>query len=148
MPHQDGTLTGLLDDQLATRLLHQRIIVLGSEVDDAVANRVCAQLLLLSAEDPRTDISLYINSPGGSVSAGLAIYDTMRLIPNDVVDAGDGARREHGPVPADGGHAGQAVQPAARADPDAPGLGRDRRHRGRHRDPGREPGVHPNAAAG
>ena len=48
------------------------------------ANRVCAQLLLLSAEDPRTDISLYINSPGGSVTAGLAIYDTMRLIPNDV----------------------------------------------------------------
>jgi ATP-dependent Clp protease protease subunit len=73
-----------LDDQLATRLLHQRIIVLGTEVDDPVANRLCAQLLLLSAEDSRTDISLYINSPGGSVSAGLAIYDTMQLIPNDV----------------------------------------------------------------
>jgi ATP-dependent Clp protease protease subunit len=73
-----------LDDQLATRLLHQRIIVLGTEVDDRVANRLCAQLLLLSAEDHRRDISLYINSPGGSVSAGLAIYDTMRLIPNDV----------------------------------------------------------------
>jgi ATP-dependent Clp protease, protease subunit len=53
-------------------------------VDDRVANRLCAQLLLLSAEDPRADISLYINSPGGSVSAGLAIYDTMQLIPNDV----------------------------------------------------------------
>jgi ATP-dependent Clp protease protease subunit len=76
--------TGTLDDQLATRLLHQRIIVLGAEVDDLIANRLCAQLLLLSAEDPRSDISLYINSPGGSVSAGLAIYDTMRLIPNDV----------------------------------------------------------------
>jgi ATP-dependent Clp protease protease subunit len=75
---------GALDDQLAARLLHQRIIVLGAEVDDQVANRLCAQLLLLSAEDPRSDISLYINSPGGSVSAGLAIYDTMRLIPNDV----------------------------------------------------------------
>jgi ATP-dependent Clp protease protease subunit len=81
--HATGT-TGSLDDQLATRLLHQRIIVLGTEVDDPVANRLCAQLLLLSAEDPRSDISLYINSPGGSVSAGLAIYDTMRLIPNDV----------------------------------------------------------------
>jgi ATP-dependent Clp protease protease subunit len=78
------TITGTLEDQLATRLLHQRIIVLGAEVDDEVANRLCAQLLLLSAEDPRSDISLYINSPGGSVSAGLAIYDTMRLIPNDV----------------------------------------------------------------
>jgi ATP-dependent Clp protease protease subunit len=78
------TPTGTLDDQLVTRLLYQRIIVLGSEVDDQVANRLCTQLLLLSAEDPRADISLYINSPGGSVSAGLAIYDTMRLIPNDV----------------------------------------------------------------
>jgi ATP-dependent Clp protease, protease subunit len=75
---------GTVDDQVATRLLDQRIIVLGAEVDDAIANRLCGQLLLLSAEDPRSDISLYINSPGGSVSAGLAIYDTMRLIPNDV----------------------------------------------------------------
>ena len=58
--------------------------MLGAEVDDQVANRLCGQLLLMSAEDPRSDISLYINSPGGSVSAGLAIYDTMRLIPNDV----------------------------------------------------------------
>ena len=72
------------DDQLASRLLHQRIVVLGTAVDDAVANRVCAQLLLLSAEDPHTDIALYINSPGGSVSAGLAIYDTIQLVPNDV----------------------------------------------------------------
>jgi ATP-dependent Clp protease protease subunit len=76
--------TGTLDDQVAARLLHQRIIVLGAEVEDQVANRLCGQLLLLSAEDPRSDISLYINSPGGSVSAGLAIYDTMCLIPNDV----------------------------------------------------------------
>jgi ATP-dependent Clp protease protease subunit len=73
-----------LDEQLISRLMFQRIVLLGTEVDDAVANRLCAQLLLLSAEDPRGDISLYINSPGGSVSAGLAIYDTMRLIPNDV----------------------------------------------------------------
>jgi ATP-dependent Clp protease protease subunit len=76
--------TGSLDDQVAARLLYQRIIVLGAEVDDQVENRLCGQLLLLSAEDPRSDISLYINSPGGSVSAGLAIYDTIRLIPNDV----------------------------------------------------------------
>jgi ATP-dependent Clp protease, protease subunit len=75
---------GSLDDQVVARLLYQRIIVLGTEVDDRVANRLCGQLLLLAAEDPRNDISLYINSPGGSVSAGLAIYDTMRLIPNDV----------------------------------------------------------------
>src|SRR6478735_4476700 len=80
----EGPTIGPLDEQLAGRLLHQRIVILGTEVDDAVANRICAQLLLLSAEDPRRDISLYINSPGGSVSAGLAIMDTMRLIPNDV----------------------------------------------------------------
>ena len=79
------TLThGPLDDQLAMQLLHQRIIVLGAEVDDPIANRITAQLLLLSARDPRADISLYVNSPGGSVTAGLAIYDTMRVIPNEV----------------------------------------------------------------
>ena len=74
-----------LDEQLISRLLYHRIVVLGTEVDDRVANRLCAQLLLLSAEDPRADISLYINSPGGSVTAGLAIYDTMALVPNDVI---------------------------------------------------------------
>ncbi|MER6012010.1 ATP-dependent Clp protease proteolytic subunit [Streptomyces bluensis] len=72
------------DDHLAAQLLAQRIVFLGTQVDEVSANRVCSQLLILSAEDPRTDISLYINSPGGSVTAGLAIYDTMRLIPNDV----------------------------------------------------------------
>jgi ATP-dependent Clp protease protease subunit len=72
------------DDHLSAQLLGQRIVFLGTEVDNVSANRVCAQMLLLSAEDPRTDISLYINSPGGSVLDGLAIYDTMRLIPNDV----------------------------------------------------------------
>ena len=72
------------DDQVAARLLHHRIVLLGTEVDDESANRVCSQLLLLSAEDPRTDISLYIHSPGGVVYAGMAIYDTMRSIPNDV----------------------------------------------------------------
>ncbi|MGV9562802.1 ATP-dependent Clp protease proteolytic subunit [Streptomyces sp. NPDC003480] len=72
------------DDHLAAQLLAQRIVLLGTQVDEVSANRVCAQLLLLSAEDPRTDIGLYINSPGGSVTAGLAIYDTMRLVPNDV----------------------------------------------------------------
>jgi ATP-dependent Clp protease, protease subunit len=80
-----STPVATLDEQLAGRLLYHRIIVLGTEVDDRVANRLCAQMLLLAAEDPRSDISLYINSPGGSVSAGLAIYDTMRLIPNDVI---------------------------------------------------------------
>ena len=78
------------DDHLSARLLHQRIVVLGQEVDDAVANRICAQLLLLSAENPHRDISLYINSPGGSVSAGMAIYDTMRFLDCDVATYGMG----------------------------------------------------------
>src|SRR5690349_11793733 len=81
---EPATMASTLDEQLLSRLLYQRIIVLGTEVDDRVANRLCAQLLLLSAEDPQSDISLYINSPGGSVTAGLAIYDAMQLIPNDV----------------------------------------------------------------
>ncbi|WP_017935228.1 ClpP family protease [Nocardioides sp. Iso805N] len=81
---------GALDDQLTARLLHQRIIVLGQAVDDPIANRICAELLLLAAEDPHRDISLYINSPGGSVTAGMAIYDVMQLIPNDVATLGMG----------------------------------------------------------
>jgi ATP-dependent Clp protease protease subunit len=83
-------LASAFDDQLTARLLHQRIVVVGTELDDAVANRVCAQLLLLSAEDPRADVALYVNSPGGSVSAGLAVYDTLRLLPSDVVTVGFG----------------------------------------------------------
>lgn len=73
-----------IDDELASRLLEQRIIVLGAELDQATGNRLCTQLLLLSAQDPRRDISLWINSPGGSVPAMLAIMDVMRIIPNDV----------------------------------------------------------------
>src|SRR5438270_13769433 len=66
------------------RLLKERIVFLGSQVDDAVANLICAQLLLLAAEDPDRDIHLYINSPGGSVTAGMAIYDTMQYVGCDV----------------------------------------------------------------
>ena len=78
------TLSGNLDDSVYNRLLRERIIFLGSEVTDQVANRICAQLLLLSAEDPDRDINLWINSPGGSVYSGMAIYDTMQFIDNDV----------------------------------------------------------------
>ncbi len=78
-------LSGMLDESVYNRLLKERIIVLGSEVTDQVANRICAQLLLLAAEDPTHDINLWINSPGGSVYSGMAIYDTMQFIANDVV---------------------------------------------------------------
>jgi ATP-dependent Clp protease, protease subunit len=73
-----------LDDSVFDRLLRERIVFLGSEVTDEVANRITAQLLLLAAEDPQRDIRFYINSPGGSVTAGMAIYDTMQLIEPDV----------------------------------------------------------------
>ncbi len=78
------------DDYIYNRLLKERIIWLGSEVRDDNANAICSQLLLLSAEDPDRDIFLYINSPGGSVTAGMAIYDTMQFIPNDVVTVATG----------------------------------------------------------
>ena len=67
-----------------SRLLKDRIILLGTPIDDQVAGLIVAQLLFLQAEDPKKDIELYINSPGGSVTAGLAIYDTMQLISCDV----------------------------------------------------------------
>ena len=66
------------------RLLKERIVFLGTQVDDQSANLLCAQLLLLAAEDPERDINIYVNSPGGSVTAGLAIYDTMQYVPCDV----------------------------------------------------------------
>ncbi|MEV6244049.1 ATP-dependent Clp protease proteolytic subunit [Lentzea sp. NPDC051838] len=73
-----------LNDSVYERLLRERIIVLGSQVEEGIANQITAQLLLLAAEDPEKDITLYINSPGGSVTAGMAIYDTMQLIEPDV----------------------------------------------------------------
>jgi len=73
-----------LTDSVFERLLRERIIVLGSQVEEGIANQICAQLLLLDAEDPTQDIKLYINSPGGSVTAGMAIFDTMELIQSEV----------------------------------------------------------------
>ena len=72
------------------RLLKDRIIWLGSEVRDENANEIAAKLLLLAAEDDQKDIFLYINSPGGSITAGMAIYDTMQFVPNDIVTVGIG----------------------------------------------------------
>jgi len=73
-----------LNDHIYNRLLRERIIWLGSEVRDENANAICAQMLLLAAEDPDKDVWLYINSPGGSITAGMAIYDTMQYIEPDV----------------------------------------------------------------
>lgn len=86
MPHSPSVSSPTLTD----RLLKNRIVWLGSDVRDDNANEICAQMLLLSAEDSTKDIYLYINSPGGSITAGMAIYDTMQYIPNDVVTVGLG----------------------------------------------------------
>lgn len=87
MPSAAGepSIGGGLGDQVYNRLLNERIIFLGQPVDDDIANKITAQLLLLAAADPDKDINLYINSPGGSITAGMAIYDTMQFIKNDVM---------------------------------------------------------------
>jgi ATP-dependent Clp protease protease subunit len=85
VPQLRGASSGMnLSDQVYDRLLRERIIFLGSVVDDNITNNLCAQLLLLSADDPDRDIWLWINSPGGSVTAGMALYDTMQYVSNDV----------------------------------------------------------------
>lgn len=90
-----------------SRLLKERIIFLGTEVNDVVANLITAQLLFLESDDPEKDIWLYINSPGGSVSAGLAIYDTMQYIRPDVATVCVGQAASMGAVLLAGGAAGK-----------------------------------------
>ena len=96
-----------LNDSVYERLLRERIIFLGSQVDDVIANQLAAQMLLLSAEDPKQDIHLYINSPGGSVSAGMAIYDTMQFIDCDVATYGMGLAASMGQFLLTAGTAGK-----------------------------------------
>ncbi|HCU73458.1 MAG TPA: ATP-dependent Clp protease proteolytic subunit, partial [Chloroflexi bacterium] len=86
-----------------SRLLRDRIIFLGTPIDDAVANTIIAQLLLLTSEDAEADINMYVNSPGGSVSAGLAVYDTMQYVPNDVATTCVGLAASMGSVILAGG---------------------------------------------
>ena len=92
---------------LYSRLLKDRIVFLGTEIDDEVANSIVAQLLFLASEDPDKDIFLYINSPGGSVSAGLAIYDTMNIIKPDVATICVGLAASMGAVLLTGGAKGK-----------------------------------------
>lgn len=96
-----------LGDSVYDRLLRERIVFLGQQVDDSIANQICAQLLLLSAEDPRRDISLYINSPGGSITAGMAIYDTMEFIECDVATYAMGLAASMGQFLLSGGARGK-----------------------------------------
>ena len=107
-----------------SRLLKDRIIFLGAPIDDIFANLVIAQLLFLEAEDPEKDINLYVNSPGGSVTAGLGIYDTMQYVkpPINTICLGPGC--QHGGVAADGGHQRQTIRPAQCPGHDPSALGR------------------------
>ncbi|GAA3203667.1 ATP-dependent Clp protease proteolytic subunit [Dactylosporangium siamense] len=103
----DSSLT--LDDSVFNRLLKERIIFLGSEVNDQVANRICAQMLLLAAEDEERDIWLYINSPGGSVYSGMAIYDIMQFVTNDVATVAMGMAASMGQLLLCAGAAGKRM---------------------------------------
>ncbi|MFJ8308218.1 MULTISPECIES: ATP-dependent Clp protease proteolytic subunit [unclassified Streptomyces] len=109
MPYAAGepSFGGGLGDQVYSRLLNDRIIFLGQQVDDEIANKITAQMLLLAAADQDKDIYLYINSPGGSVTAGMAVYDTMQYIQNDVVTIGMGMAASMGQFLLTGGTAGK-----------------------------------------
>ena len=96
-----------LNDSVYDRLLRDRIIFLGQQVDDTIANQICAQLLLLSAEDDTRDIALYINSPGGSVTAGMAIFDTMQFVECDVATYALGMAASMGQFLLSAGHPGK-----------------------------------------
>jgi ATP-dependent Clp protease protease subunit len=128
-----------------SRLLNERIVFLGTPVDDQIANLIVAQLLHLESEDPDKDISLYINSPGGSVYAGLAIYDTMQFIKPDVQTICVGIAMSMGALLLAGGANGQAHGAAERQDPDPPGLVRLPGPGHGHRDPRQGDHRHPAA---
>ena len=131
---QDGRNERAYD--IYSRLLKDRIIFIGSEIDDEVANAVIAQMLFLEAENPDKEIALYINSPGGSVTAGLAIYDTMQFVTSDIATIVRRPGREHGRRPSGGGNGREeagAAQLEGRSAPAVrglPGAGVRRRHPG------------------
>ena len=131
----ERTARGEREFDIYSRLLNERIIFLGTPIDDQVANLVVAQLLHLESEDPDKDISIYINSPGGSIYSGLAIYDTMRFVKPDIATMCVGRGDVDGLAAAGGGHQGQARRAAELADPDPPALGGLRRPVDGHRDP-------------
>ncbi|KFJ02709.1 ATP-dependent Clp protease proteolytic subunit 1 [Bifidobacterium thermacidophilum subsp. thermacidophilum] len=115
-------------DPIFNRLLKERIIWLGSEVKDDNANIICAQMLMLAAEDPKKDIWLYINSPGGSITAGMAIYDTMQLIEPDVATVAVGMAASMGQFLLSLRYAGQALHHLPRPCAHAPAVRWYRRH--------------------
>ena len=120
-----------------SRLLRERVVFVGGEINDEIANLVVAQLLHLEAEDPEKDIQLYVNSPGGVVYAGLAIYDTMRFIKPDVATTCCGIAMSMGSLILAGGADGQARRAAQLAHPHPPAARRLPGPGDRHPDPRR-----------
>ena len=118
-----------------SRLLSERIVFIGTPINDQIANLVIAQLLHLESEDPDKDISIYINSPGGDVYSGLAIYDTMQFIKPDVTTICFGIAMSMGSLLLTGGAKGKRLALPELAHPDPPALGRLRGPVDRHRDP-------------
>ena len=131
----ERTARGEREFDIYSRLLNERIIFLGHPVDDMVANLVVAQLLHLESQDPEKDISIYINSPGGSIYAGLAIYDTMQFIKPDVQTMCVGIAMSMGSLLLTGGGERQAQRAAEQPHPDPPAVSRLRGSVDRHRDP-------------
>ena len=119
-----------------SRLLNDRIVMLGEEVNATTASLVVAQLLYLEAQDPDKDIQFYINSPGGSVTDGMAIYDTMQYIKCDVSTICVGHGGVHGRAAAGRRNQGQAPRAAQRRDNDPPALRRSQGPGLGHQDPG------------
>ena len=105
----ERTARGEREFDIFSRLLNERIIFLGSPIDDMVANLVVAQLLHLESQDPDKDISIYINSPGGSIYAGLAVYDTMQFIKPDVATICVGVAMSMGSLLLTGGANGKRM---------------------------------------
>ncbi len=131
----ERTARGEREFDIYSRLLNERIIFLGTPIDDQVANLVVAQLLHLESEDPEKDISIYINSPGGSVYSGLAIYDTMRFVKPDIATMCVGVAMSMGSLLLAGGTKGKrAALPNSRILIHQP-FGGLRRAVDRHRDP-------------
>ena len=131
----ERTARGEREFDIYSRLLNERIIFLGTPIDDQVANLVVAQLLHLESQDPEKDISIYINSPGGCIYSGLAIFDTMHFIKPQIHTICVGIAMSMGSLLLAAGHERQARGAAELADPDPPALGGLRRPVDGHRDP-------------
>ena len=130
----ERTARGEREFDIYSRLLDERIIFLGTPIDDQVANLIVAQLLHLESEDPQKDISLYINSPGGSIYSGLAIYDTMQFVKPDIATMCMGVAMSMGSLLLAGGGEGQAGRASQLAHPHPSALRRFRRPVDGHRD--------------